>query len=81
MTPSKLDMDLEKLYSLSVKLWFSVADDHMLRCGHPGMPGKIGQPENNTPEKDQQLLQLALLDGINAHIQGAKQALKKKIDE
>ena len=29
----------QEIYNLSVKYWYSVADDRMKKCGHPGIPG------------------------------------------
>jgi hypothetical protein len=36
---------IEEIYKLSVELWFKVADNRMLACGHPGVSG------NNSDEK------------------------------
>jgi len=33
---------IEEIYSLSVKLYYEVADDRMLKRGHPGVMGPSG---------------------------------------
>lgn len=37
---------IKKIYDLSVNLYYEVADDRMLRCGHPGVMGPPGNDEN-----------------------------------
>ena len=33
---------IDLLYHLIVELWYDVADDHMKKCGHPGVAGVDG---------------------------------------
>ena len=37
---------IKEIYELSVKLYYDVADDRMLKCGHPGVMGPSGNDEN-----------------------------------
>ena len=33
---------IEEIYDRSVKLYYTLADDRMQSCGHPGIPGPVG---------------------------------------
>jgi len=37
---------IKEIYELSVKLYYDVADDRMLKCGHPGVMGPPSSDEN-----------------------------------